>query len=87
MLGSKDDGFSDNGLREFEDMIDDMVYHVWECGRCLSMGHKAFDCVKEIRCRACFSYGHVAKKCLNKNNRKAQIWVPKSINAVDSVIP
>jgi hypothetical protein len=87
MLGSKDDGFSDNGLREFEDMIDDMVYRVWECGRCLSMGHKAFYCVKEIRCRACFSYGHVANKCLNKNNRKAQIWVPKRINATDSVIP
>jgi hypothetical protein len=62
LLGSKDDGLSADGLKEFEDMVDDMVYRVWECGRCLSMGNKALDCVNEIHRWACFSYGHVAKK-------------------------
>jgi hypothetical protein len=61
---------SDDGLKEFEEMIDQMVYRVWECGRCLRMGHKTHDCPNDIRCRACFSYGHIAKQCLNKFGKK-----------------
>ncbi|KAM0881896.1 hypothetical protein ACQ4PT_032653 [Festuca glaucescens] len=68
---------SADGLKEFEKMIDDMVYKVWECGRCLRMGHNSKDCVNDIRCRACFSYGHIAKQCLNKQGNKSYVWVPK----------
>jgi hypothetical protein len=85
-VGQKDDGLSTDGLKEFEDMIDEMVYKVWECGCCLSMCHKASVCVNDIRCRACFSYGHIAKKCLHMHNKKSHIWVPKKFNAKDSPI-
>jgi hypothetical protein len=77
---------SADGLHEFEAMIDDMVYKVWECGRCLSMGHKAFECANDIRCKACFSYGHMAKKCLSKNRKKSQIWVPKTASVVTGLL-
>jgi hypothetical protein len=77
---------SADGLHEFEAMIDDMVYKVWECGRCLSMGHKAFECANDIRCKACFSYGHIAKKCLSKNRKKSQIWVPKTASVVTGLL-
>ncbi|KAM0852493.1 hypothetical protein ACQ4PT_051714 [Festuca glaucescens] len=68
---------SADGLREFEKMIDDMVYKVWECGHCLRMGHNSKDYVNDIRCWACFSYGHIAKQCLNKQGNKYYVWVPK----------
>ncbi|KAM0850621.1 hypothetical protein ACQ4PT_052960 [Festuca glaucescens] len=77
---------STDGLQEFEAMIDDMVYRVWECGRCLSMGHKASECINEIRCKACFSYGHIAKKCLTTKRKKSQVWVPKTASAVTGLL-
>jgi hypothetical protein len=33
---------------DFGKMIDDMAYKVWNCGRCLSMGHRTPDCTNEI---------------------------------------
>jgi hypothetical protein len=48
---------------EFEQMIDDMTFKVWKCGRCLSLTHLQKDCTNDIRCRACYSYGHIKKNC------------------------
>jgi hypothetical protein len=47
----------------FEQMIDDMTFKVWKCGRCLSMAHFQNVCTNDIRCRACYSYGHIKKNC------------------------
>ncbi|KAK1664301.1 hypothetical protein QYE76_052460 [Lolium multiflorum] len=63
---------------DFGKMIDDMAYKFWNCGRCLSMGHRTPDCTNEIRCRSCFSYGHVRKKCL-ANKQRGKVWVPKRV--------
>ncbi|KAM0927092.1 hypothetical protein ACQ4PT_003199 [Festuca glaucescens] len=70
--------------KDFEQMVDDMVYKVWACGRCLHMGHQTKECTNDIRCRACYSYGHVKKHCLGAKRKSAQIWVPKRTLA-DSV--
>jgi hypothetical protein len=56
-------------LDGLEDVIDDIAYRFWECGRCLSMGHNSMDCTRDIRCRTCFNYGHKEKSCL--------IWLTK----------
>jgi hypothetical protein len=62
----------------FEQMIDDMAFKVWKCGRCLSMTHLSRDCTNDIRCRACYSYGHIKKNCFKfLVQAKAQKWVPK----------
>jgi hypothetical protein len=62
----------------FEQMIDDMTFKVWKCGRCLSMTHFQKDCTNDIRCRACYSYGHIKKNCFKfLVQAKAQKWVPK----------
>ncbi|KAM0870932.1 hypothetical protein ACQ4PT_039719 [Festuca glaucescens] len=75
-----DSTLSHDGMKEFEQMIDKMVYKVWDCGRCLRMGHTVSECTFDIRCRACFSYGHIAKACLSKaKEKKKQIWVPKRV--------
>ncbi|KAM0844073.1 hypothetical protein ACQ4PT_057283 [Festuca glaucescens] len=82
-LGHDDSGgpaISADGLQEFEKMIDEMVYKVWECGQCLRMGHNSKDCTNDIRCRAYFSYGHVAKQCLNKQSKKSHAWVRKRVS-------
>jgi hypothetical protein len=63
----------------FEQMIDDMAFKVWKCGRCLSMTHLSRDCTNDIRCRACYSYGHIKKHCYKSSRQvKAQKWVPKA---------
>ncbi|KAM0827059.1 hypothetical protein ACQ4PT_068439 [Festuca glaucescens] len=73
----------DNGPVEDDDpfgiaeLVDDMAYRVWKCGRCLSLSHFQVDCVNDIRCRFCFHYGHVRKDCLAAKNKK--IWVPKRV--------
>jgi hypothetical protein len=51
-------------------MIDKMVYKVWDCVRCLRMGHVISECSFDIRCRACFSYNHIAKAYLSKAKEK-----------------
>ena len=62
---------------DFNRMLDDMVYKVWSCGRCLSMGHSTRACTNDIRCRSCFSYGHIKKHCLGKRILSSMKWVPK----------
>ncbi|KAM0895253.1 hypothetical protein ACQ4PT_023971 [Festuca glaucescens] len=75
-----DSTLSHDGMKEFEHMIDKMVYKVWDSGRCLRMGHVVSECSFDIHCQACFSYGHIAKACLNRNKeKKKQIWVPKRV--------
>jgi hypothetical protein len=61
---------SHDGMKEFEHMIDKMVYKVWDCVRCLRMGHVISECSFDIRCRACFSYNHIAKAYLSKAKEK-----------------
>jgi hypothetical protein len=73
MLGSQ--GNVQAGVDDFENMIDDMAYKVWSCGKCLNMGHLTKDCTNEVRCRSCYSYGHVRKNCLARS--KGKIWVRK----------
>ncbi|KAK1618561.1 hypothetical protein QYE76_024078 [Lolium multiflorum] len=71
---------SDSTAREedsFSAMIDDMVYKVWTCGRCLSMGHPTKNCTNDIRCRSCFSYGHIKKQCL-ADKLRGKVWKPKA---------
>jgi hypothetical protein len=46
------------------ELIDDMSYRVWKCGRCLSMRHLTASCTNNVRCRSCFRYGHMRKDCL-----------------------
>jgi hypothetical protein len=67
-------------------MINDMVYQVYECGRCLAFGHNNESCTNEIRCRACFVYGHKEKNCLNKKG-KSFVWRPKATRQKDSLCP
>ncbi|KAM0846425.1 hypothetical protein ACQ4PT_055676 [Festuca glaucescens] len=72
------------------DLIDDMSYRVWKCGRCLSMKHSRENCNNDVRCRSCFRYGHMRKDCFGERNKK--IWVPKQKicedrNHVSSVNP
>ncbi|KAK1684712.1 hypothetical protein QYE76_045560 [Lolium multiflorum] len=86
LISSSGPDLSSDGLQEFEAMIDEMVYKVWECGRCLSMGHKTYECTNEIRCKACFSYGHIAKKCLTEKRKKTQVWVPKTASAATGLL-
>jgi hypothetical protein len=73
---SEDFGPIDNddpfGIAE---MVDDMAYRVWKCGRCLSLSHFQVDCINDVRCRLCFRYGHVRKDCFAAKNK--QVWVPK----------
>jgi hypothetical protein len=57
------------GDESFEHMINDLVFQVYECGRCLGFGHNKESCTNEIRCRACFFYGHKEKNCLNKKGK------------------
>jgi hypothetical protein len=64
-----------DGQSGLEDVINDIAYHFWECGHCLSMCHKRQSCSNRIRCRRCFRSGHIEKECLN--DKTVQIWVPK----------
>ncbi|KAM0910334.1 hypothetical protein ACQ4PT_014228 [Festuca glaucescens] len=61
---------------DFDNMIDQMVYKVWACGRCLHMGHLTKDCTNEVRCKACYSYGHIKRNCLGNKSRVMK-WIPK----------
>ncbi|KAM0894957.1 hypothetical protein ACQ4PT_024153 [Festuca glaucescens] len=79
--GLADDVSHEQAQKYFEKLVDDMVYKVWACGRCLHMGHQTKDCTNDIRCRACFSYGHIKKNCLGAKQKSAQIWVPKRTKA------
>ena len=62
-------------------VVDDIVYRMWDCGKCLSMGHSRSDCKNKLRCRKCFKFGHIEKQCLPR-----QEWVPKNGNAPDVVV-
>jgi hypothetical protein len=67
-------------MDDFENMIDDMAYKVWSCGKCLNMGHLTKDCTNEVRCRSCYAYGHVRKNCLAARSN-GKVWVPKKIQS------
>ncbi|KAM0856737.1 hypothetical protein ACQ4PT_048926 [Festuca glaucescens] len=71
-----------DGLDGLEDVIDDIAYRFWECGRCLSMGHNSVGCTRDIRCRTCFNYGHKEKSCLIWLTKKSKKWVPKMVTDV-----
>jgi hypothetical protein len=58
--------FDDSELTGLEEVVADIAYRFWECGRCLSMGHVKEACMREVRCRSCFNYGHIEKDCLIK---------------------
>ncbi|KAK1615922.1 hypothetical protein QYE76_021439 [Lolium multiflorum] len=73
-LGNSEQPRSLDGLDE---VIDDIAYRFWECGRCLSMGHDSKACTKRVRCRFCFRSGHFRKTCLDWLRQKNQRWVPK----------
>jgi hypothetical protein len=68
-------GPNDDDPFGINDLVDDMVYRVWKCGRCLSFKHDTSVCSNEIRCRSCFRYGHMRKDCFLAKNK--QIWKPK----------
>ncbi|KAM0879664.1 hypothetical protein ACQ4PT_034085 [Festuca glaucescens] len=61
----------------FHQMVDDMVFQVWKCQRCLSMNHITKDCVNKVRCRGCFNYGHIKRNCLSAKAFSGKCWVPK----------
>jgi hypothetical protein len=61
----------------FHNMIDDMVFKVWKCQRCLSLNHSTKDCINNIRCRGCFNYGHIKRNCLSAKAYLGKCWVPK----------
>jgi hypothetical protein len=82
-LQPSDDSLEE-GQKDFENMIDDMAFKVWKCGRCLSLKHESKDCTSDIRCRSCFNYGHIRKNCLNRSMHK--VWVPKDKSAVRTII-
>uniref|UniRef100_A0ACD6AKF3 Uncharacterized protein n=1 Tax=Avena sativa TaxID=4498 RepID=A0ACD6AKF3_AVESA len=62
---------------DFGKIIDDMVYRVFKCRKCLSMGHVTNQCSNQIRCRACFHYGHIKKECLKLKSQARKRWIPK----------
>jgi hypothetical protein len=64
-------------LDGLDEVVDDIAYRFWECGRCLSMGHDSKSCTKRVRCRFCFTSGHFRKTCLDWLKQKNQCWVPK----------
>lgn len=70
-------GVSTSGPDDFESMINDMVYKVYDCGKCLSFGHTKETCTNEVRCRFCFHYGHIERKCFLKLSKTKSCWVPK----------
>ncbi|KAM0885808.1 hypothetical protein ACQ4PT_030071 [Festuca glaucescens] len=74
--------FHKHGLDGLEDVIDDIAYRFWECGRCLSMGHTSVGCTRDIRCRTCFNYGHKEQSCLIWLTKKSKKWVPKTVSDV-----
>jgi hypothetical protein len=50
---------------DFQNMIDDMAFRVWKCGRCLSLDHDTINCANGIRCRNWYKYGHIRRNfCL-----------------------
>jgi hypothetical protein len=69
-------GPSDDDPFGINDLVDDMAYRVWKCGRCLSMKHETSICSNEIRCRSCCHYGHMRKDYFLAKNK--QIWKPKN---------
>jgi hypothetical protein len=77
-------GSMEEAQKDFENLIDDMAFKVWKCGRCLSLKHESKDCTFDIRCRSCFNYGHIRKNCLNRNMHK--VWVPKDKSVARIVI-
>jgi hypothetical protein len=68
-LDSKDEE-AHRELTGLEQVIEDIAFCFRDYKKCLSMGHLAVNCTRQIRCRNCYNYGHIAKNCLNK-------WVPK----------
>jgi hypothetical protein len=66
-----------HGYISLEKLVDDMAYEVWECSRCLSMGHNAKDCTRKVRCWFCFRYGHFQKNCFDWKQSKLFKWVPR----------
>jgi hypothetical protein len=72
-------------VNDFEAMINEMVEKVYECGHCLSFGHKMTLCMNQIRCKGCFHYGHIKKNRFNSVGRNSR-WVPKVIRSKDSVL-
>jgi hypothetical protein len=65
-------------LDGLDEVIDDIAYRFWECGRCLSMGHDSKSCTKRVRCRFCFRSGHFRKTCLDWLKQKKQAMGPQS---------
>jgi hypothetical protein len=65
------------GRDPFNQMVDEMVFQVWKCQRCLSMKHATKDCINNIRCRGCFNYGHIKRNCLSTKALLGKCWVPK----------
>jgi hypothetical protein len=74
------------GDENFENLINDMVFKVYECDHCLGFGHNKESCSNEIRCRACFFYGHKEKNCLNKKG-KSLVWRPKATRQKKTLNP
>jgi hypothetical protein len=64
-------------LDGLDEVVDDIAYRFWECGRCLSMGHDSKSCTKRVRCRFYFRSGHFRKTCLDWLRQKNKCWVPK----------
>jgi hypothetical protein len=69
----------------FDQMVDDMVFQVWKCQRCLSMNHITKDCVNNICCRGCFNYGHIKRNCLSARTSLGKRWVPKIVKGGELV--
>jgi hypothetical protein len=74
------------GDEGFEHMINDLVFQVYECGRCLGFGHNKESCTIEFRCRAFLFYGHKEKNCLNKKG-KSSVWHPKATRQKEAYNP
>jgi hypothetical protein len=74
------------GDESFENMMNDMVFKVYECDHCLGFGHNKESCTNEIRCRACFFYGHKEKNYLSKQG-KSLVWRPKATRQKKTLNP
>ena len=61
-----------------EEVVEDIAYRFWRCGRCLTMKHETLECKsKRIRCRVCFKLGHIGKECQTNKPKQTQVWVIK----------
>jgi hypothetical protein len=48
------DANQSTGSDGLEEVVNDIAYRFWDCGRCLPMGHDIGQCQNKIRCRSCF---------------------------------